>query len=384
LFSQNEHFHFNCHFSNLLIFNILSPPFFPGPAFATDSWIKKYHIKKLKSVKLKIKTKMENKAINDPKVPIESVVTTNKVINARKEGQSKGVLITSIISLILLLGLSVLAYSLYKRDHNNQLAMMEDQKISFTQQLTERDSTLNDWLTTFDEIENNLRMIKEKEKIITVNSSGAEVSKDKRNQIMEDIKSINTLLDENRKKISQLNTQLKKSGNTIAGLQTRITDLEASMQQYENDLTLLKASLDNKNFEIGQLSEKVVALNDTLTIKEERISTQIDKLHQAFLISGTYKDLKEKGLLSKEGGFIGLGRKESLLEDFSDSLFQEIDITETTTIPVNSKNAKLVTEHPSGSYELVKENEKLISYISIKNPEEFWKISKYAVVEIVK
>jgi len=327
---------------------------------------------------------MENKSINDPKVPIENAVITNKLNSARKEGQSKGVLITAIIGLVLLLGLSLGAYSLYKKDHNTQLALMENQKMSFTQMLNERDSTLNDWLTTFDEIENNLRMIKEKEKLITVNSSGAEVSKDKRNLIMEDIKSINTLLDENRKKISQLHAQLKKSGNTIAGLETRITDLEASMATYENDITLLKASLDNKNFEIGQLNEKVVALNDTLTMKDQTIDTQVYRLNQAFLVSGTFKDLRDKGLLSKEGGFLGIGRKESINDNFADSIFTEINIAETTSIPVNSRNAKLVTEHPVGSYELIKENEKLVASIEIKNPEEFWRISKYAVVEIIK
>ena len=48
---------------------------------------------------------MENKSINDPKVPIENAVITNKLESARKEGQSKGVLITAIIGLVLLLGL---------------------------------------------------------------------------------------------------------------------------------------------------------------------------------------------------------------------------------------------------------------------------------------
>ena len=327
---------------------------------------------------------MENKAINDPNSTIENVVVTNKIKNARKDGMSKGVLTTAIISLILLLGLGALAYSLYTRDHNNQLALMEDQKISFTQKVTERDSMINNWLATFDEIEGNIKIIKEKEKIITVNSSNAEVSKDRRHQILEDIQNINALIDQNKKKISQLSAQLKKSGNTITGLQTRITSLEESMKGYENEIAELKTTLVNKDFEIGQLNGQMYALKDTLTMKEEKISSQTGKLHQAFLISGTFRDLKEKGLLSKEGGFIGLGRKESLLENFSDSLFQEIDITQTTTIPVNSKNAKLVTEHPSGSYELIKENDKQIAYIAIKDPEEFWKISKYAVVEIIR
>jgi len=279
-----------------------------------------------------------------------------------------------------------LAYWLipYKRDHNEQLALMENQRISLTGQLTERDSMLNNWLASFDEIEANIKVIKEKEKLITVNSSNAEVSKDRKRQILDDIQSINTLIDQNKKKIAQLNAQLKNSGNTITGLQTRITALEESMKAYEGEIADLKTTLVNKDFEIGQLNGQMVALKDTLVIKEEKINNQIDKLHQAFLISGTFKDLKEKGLLSKEGGFIGLGRKENLQENFSDSLFKEVDITQTTTIPVNSKSAKFVTEHPSGSYELIRENEKLISYIAIKDPEEFWKISKYAVVEIVK
>ena len=106
------------------------------------------------------------------------------------------------------------------------------------------------------------------------------------------------------------------------------------MKTYEGEIAVLKTNLVNKDFEIGQLNGQMYALKDTLTIKEEKISNQIDKLNQAFVVSGTYKDLKEKGLLSKEGGFIGLGRKESILEDFSDSLFQEIDITQMKTIPV--------------------------------------------------
>lgn len=162
---------------------------------------------------------MEN---NDAKTQNEDILTMNRIEEARKEGQSKGVLITAIIGLAVLLGLGLLGWSLYRKDHNKQLTLMENQRVSFSRQLSERDSTLNDWLTSFDEIEKNLRMIKEKEKLITVNSAGSEVSADKRQQIMEDIKTINTLLDENRKKIASLNAQLKQSGITITGLQTML------------------------------------------------------------------------------------------------------------------------------------------------------------------
>jgi uncharacterized coiled-coil protein SlyX len=239
-------------------------------------------------------------------------------------------------------------------------------------------------LNIFDEIERNLNEIKQKEKIINVQASDSEFPKEKKEQVLADIKYINTLIEENKKKIAQLNAQLKKSGNTIAGLQTRITDLEATMKQYETQIAGLKATLVEKDFQIEQLNTQMFALQDTLVQKTETINSQTDKLNQAYLATGTYKDLREKGLVSKEGGFLGLGRKESLIEDFSDSLFDRIDVTKTRTIPVNSKKAKLITEHPTDSYQMIRENENTIAYIEIKNPSEFWKISKYAVVQVVK
>jgi len=141
--------------------------------------------------------------------------------------------------------------------------------------------------------------------------------------------------------------------------------------------------LINRNFEIGQLNEKVTTMEVAIADSSSKISKQTTEMNKAYFVSGTFKDLKEKGLLVKEGGVLGLGKKESLQENFSDDdLFTRIDITKTRTIQVNSKGAKLVTEHPANSYELVKDDDDKIAYIEIKDPENFWKISRYAVVEV--
>jgi hypothetical protein len=107
-------------------------------------------------------------------------------------------------------------------------------------------------------------------------------------------------------------------------------------------------------------------------------------MNKAFVASGTYKELKAKGLLTKEGGFIGLGKTKTLATSFPDSSFKQIDITIMKSIPVNSKNAKLISEHPANSYKLIRDKDKKIESIEITDPAEFWKISKYAVVEISK
>jgi flagellar biosynthesis chaperone FliJ len=241
---------------------------------------------------------------------------------------------------------------------------------------------INEWLLAFGEIEKDLNIIKQKESILTVQSSDSELTMDRKEQILEDIRYINALLESNKKKIASLNAQLKKSGSSMKGLETKIASLEASVKKYENEISDLKIVLINKDFEIGQLNNKMTDLEMALLMQEEKINSQTEIIKQAYLTYGTAKDLEEKGIILKEGGFLGLGKTELLTSDFEDSLFTKINVDETRTIPVNSKNVRLITEHPSSSYELVQENEDQIAYIEIKDPEQFWKISKYAVVEL--
>ncbi len=317
--------------------------------------------------------------------PVDSNNNTgNSRIKTVKKNKSKGNSRTVTISFIIFLVVGIVLYLLYNREHKQLLSLMETQKTSLTETISARDSVINEWISTFDEIEKNLALIKEKEKIITISSSDVELSKDKKEQILEDIKYINTLLEQNKKKIASLNAQLKKSGGTIKALQSKIAELEASMKQSEDEISELKTTLADKNFEIEQLNAEMTELQVTIDQKEEKIISQTNELNKAFIASGTFKELKAQGLVTKEGGFIGLGKKISLIENFPDSAFTQINITETKTIPVNSKDARLITEHPVGSYALIRGSNNTIEYVEIKDPGQFWKISKYAVVELIK
>ena len=304
---------------------------------------------------------------------------------ARKEGRNKGAFTAAIIILLVVITAGIFSYSHYKKAYVAQVTLMETERNTFTDQLVVRDSTLNDWLQTFDQVQQGLNTIKEKENLITVNSSsGVEFTQARKEQIMQDISAINNLLEDNRKKLASLNAQMRNSGREIKGLKEMIATLEAKIIVSENEITAMKATLTEKDLEIGNLNVLASELQTTVAQQTETIGEQVSEMNTAWLATGTFKDLKEKGLVSKEGGFLGLGRTETLTEDFIDSLFAQVDITEIKTIPVNSKEARLITEHPSGSYAMVQESENMIAYIEIKDPAQFWKISKYAVVEVVK
>jgi predicted nucleic acid-binding Zn-ribbon protein len=334
---------------------------------------------------MKIDENIDPKPVNDSAEARkkEALIRENEN-RLRQEGVKKAVVTTSIIGFVVLLIAIFIAFSLYNRDHKLLLSQMEAQKNSFTEKLTSRDSSIGEWVTTFSEIEKNIQLIKEKEHIISTNSSTGELSRNNKQQILDDIKYINTLLDQNKKKIASLNSQLSKSGGTIKGLQNTITGLEASVKQSESDIADLKATLLTKKFEIEQLNTEKTELQSNVAQKEEKINAQIYEMNKAFVACGTYKELKAKGLLTKEGGFIGLGKTKTLVTSFPDSSFKQIDITVMKSIPVNSKNAKLISEHPANSYQFIRDKDKKIESIEITDPAQFWKISKYAVVEISK
>ena len=305
--------------------------------------------------------------------------------NARKDGIAKGARITGIISLVILLVAGTVAWLMYSRHQDEQLALMDSERNSFMEILTERDSTLNDWLQTFTQIENDLNTLKQKENLITFNNQGnVEFTTARKEQILQDIKSISMLLDENRKKLASLSTQLRNSGREVKGLKEMIATLETKMQGHEAEIAALTRTVEEKDVAIGELNILASELRTTVTEKEELISTQTAEMNKAFLASGSSKDLTEMGIISKDGGFLGLGRTESLVNDITDSLFAQIDITELRLIPVNARDAKLITEHPTNSYTFVRVDDNNIAHIEIKDPEEFWKISRYAVVELKK
>ena len=309
----------------------------------------------------------------------------NYAENARRDGITKGVRITAIISFIILAAAGLATWLSFSVHQEEQLALIENERTTYNDMLTARDSTLNDWLQTFTQIENDLNAIKQKESLITINNSNnVEFTSTRKEQILQDIKSISLRLDENRKKLASLNSQLKNSGREIKGLQEMIAGLEVKLQEHQTQIAALTTTVNERDIEIGELNILASDLRTTVSRKEELISTQVAEMNKAYLAAGSYKDLKEMGIVSKDGGFLGLGRTESLVNDITDSLFSQIDISQLKYIPVNSRDAKLITEHPSSSYEFVRESDDKIAHIEIKDPEQFWKISRYAVVELKK
>lgn len=236
-----------------------------------------------------------------------------------------------------------------------------------------KDQEINEFMASFNEIQKNLDIIKEKEKIVAVNTQDPELQNSKQQQIADDINLINELLNKNKQRINELNKRLKNSNIKIEELNKTIERLNNLVTQKDSEIAELQMSLEQAN---AAYKELFVEYNQRL----DEIEEQTNKLNTAFYAFGTSKELKEKGVITKEGGFIGIGKTSKLTDDFNKDYFTQIDISTTNSIVLACKKAKVITTHPSNSYNLQGEQGKSIERINITKPEEFWSASKYLVI----
>lgn len=249
-----------------------------------------------------------------------------------------------------------------------------------------KDTTVMSYVRAFNEIQSNLDSIKQKENIISQNTQGGtELQANAKDQVTSDINAIYQLLQKNRQIVAQLRSKLKKSDARIVELEKMIESLNKQVESKDAEISDLKDQLAKLNIKVEGLSSEVSNLNQTVDnlnndnkAKQQAINDKTAELNTAYYVIGTTKELKAKNIITKEGGFIGLGKSKTVKSDFDKTYFTKIDVTKFKGVPVFKKKATVITTHPAGSYKLV--GNKAVDSLVIKNYAEFWSASKYLVI----
>ncbi|MBL7950752.1 MAG: hypothetical protein JNM62_03430 [Flavobacteriales bacterium] len=246
----------------------------------------------------------------------------------------------------------------------------EDQRMTQSQ-VVEKDSAINALFGTFNRISDNLREIRSRQGGL-VTSGSNENGVDMEQRVMGDLAAIDSLLAENKALIAQLRKQSKKSGARLSELEKSILDMEASITAKNAEIDTLKEQLSSTNASLATLI-------DMYRDKSQLADMQRNEMNSAFYAIGTAKELKTKGVLTKEGGVAGIGGVNKLnTAALPTDYFTAVDITNSGEIAIGAKKAKLATSHPEGSYRFENGAEKLV----ITDPTKFWSISKYLVVVV--
>ena len=202
---------------------------------------------------------------------------------------------------------------------------------------------------------------------------------------------IQQALQQRRQRLEDLEKQLDASNQNNANLQKAIKNLKIQIAEQEKEISNLKTQLSDANIKIEGLNESVNKLgqaNDSLSnvataeaharATAERQAEELNnEMNTCYYAIGTNSELKAHNLM--QSGFL---RKTKIMpSNFDQSYFTKGDKRQLRTINLGSKKAKVLTNQPADSYEIV-EGANGVKILKITNPARFWTQSNFLVVKI--
>ena len=242
-------------------------------------------------------------------------------------------------------------------------------------------------LNTINEIENALESVRAQENIIMMDNQEGNT-----NKAVSEINAIQQTLQENRTKIANLEKQLADQGSKSKALSQTVSRLKKQLEEKDVFISNLKDELQQSRQQIADLNEQVSDLNeninelnsnlDVMTVQnaaqQATIENQDAMLNTVWVCIAPQKALVEKGILDKGGLFQS---SEISKQGFDKSQFAQGNKRDLDIIPLNTKKAKVMTNHPESSYQ-INEVEEGSLVLQILDKDAFWSMSNYLVVSI--
>lgn len=266
-------------------------------------------------------------------------------------------------------------------NYKDELAQMTTTRDSLLAVSSTKDKSIEEFIVSFDEIEGNLAEITEKQNAIAVEAvDKTEMNVNAKERIQSEIAAIKQLMEESKAQVAELNKKVKNSNFKLGKFEKMIASLNLQIASKDSHMVVLNDQLLALGTQVESLNGTVASLTTKDSVNSDVIQKQTTKMNTAYIAVGDYKKLRDQQVVTKEGGFLGLGKEEKLSSQLNSEAFRSVDVTQITSIPLdNTKDAKLVTVHPAGSYSIEKTNDK-VSEIKITDSEKFWSTSKYLVV----
>ena len=276
---------------------------------------------------------------------------------------------------------TVVALLLASCGQNDQASesAIEQERDSLQRIINEKDIELNDIMSTFDEVQEGIRRINEAEGRVTI-ADGSPESASSKEVIRENMQFIREAMQQNRDMIAQLKEKLRTSSFNAEKLKKTVENLQSQIETQGKRIQELEAALAEKDAQLAAQGEQINSLNENVnTLTEDNkskaatVASQEKQLNAAWFVFGTKAELKEQKIL-QSGDVLRDG-------NFNKDYFTQIDIRYDKVIKFYSKSANILTNHPSGSYQMVKDSKGMYE-LHISDPTKFWSTGKYLVVQV--
>jgi DNA repair exonuclease SbcCD ATPase subunit len=272
-------------------------------------------------------------------------------------------------------------------EHSKKYQALQAERDSLYTEVVAAKGGFDKALNTINEIEEALESVRAAENILIVENQEGNT-----NKAVSQINAIQQTLQENRNKINNLEKSLAEQGAKSKALTQTVNRLKAQIEEKDNFIASLKAELQSSKDQIADLSNQVADLNDDIialndnienlnvqnAAQQATINSQDAALNTVWVCVAPLKVLKDKGIITKGGIFQAT---ELSKQGFDKSQFMQSDKRQLSSIPLNTKKANVMSNHPESSYEIV-ENEDGALVLNIIDKDAFWSVSNYLVVSI--
>ena len=254
-------------------------------------------------------------------------------------------------------------------------------KIASLQRVIEQSTTESkDLAATIQQIRDGFRQINEAEGRVTMEQTEGSDQQ----AILENMTFIQNALSKNKALIAELRQQLRNANKTNkeakAAYEAMVEEFNHQLENKAAEIENLRKQLAEKDIKIAAQDEQIDQLNNNVEDlthqnqeKARTVEAQDQKIHTAWYVFGTKKELRDQNIL-QNGDVLRSS-------NFNKEYFTQLDIRVTKKIPLYSKKAEILTNHPASSYSLEKDAQDML-VLRITDAESFWSVSRYLVIQV--
>ena len=263
-------------------------------------------------------------------------------------------------------------------DLQRQLAQSQSDQAAQKQLVSERDKYIEEVIAEVNDVYKDLEQSRVKEGRLLKQSKGSEwnaqpANIDTRQKLLADITDIGSALKENRKRIGAMEARMRKMNLRISSLDSLIANLKTTIQEREASNAQLQSQVQGLE---ATVAEKTRMVQD----REVTIDDQQRQINTAFYVVGTRDELKKKGIITDEGGFLWglLGSTTVLGNDLDPTDFTAIDKSRDQTIHIQGKIDEILPRRTETAFATAQKDDNS-SDLTIVQPNKFW-LDKYLVI----
>jgi myosin heavy subunit len=198
-------------------------------------------------------------------------------------------------------------------------------------------------------------------------------------------------------RVEQSEARLAQSRSRVQNLTSSNGEMQEQLAAYDSTISSLRVVIEGQRTEISQMSEQLLGLQranvelaqmgEQLTAEKVQLTETVEAMttesNKVFYVVGTTDELTEKGIITKQGGILGLGGTYTPGRTLEKSDFIELDRTRdlVITLPDAEKTYQLVSVQDTRYLEVQPDKDnKIRAELKIASPEMFWGPSKYLIL----